>query len=160
MKQKTFQIAFPAILVIVMAAFLSSIFFAVADPCFAVSAPKKSSAANGISAVDHTKARIKELQDALKITKAQEELWNKLTQVMLENAGDMDIVTKDRAANAKTMNAVEHLKFHSQITQAHLDQLKKFMPHFEAFYAGLSDEQKKSADTIFREGRHEEHKQK
>jgi hypothetical protein len=50
------------------------------------------------------------------------------------------------------MNAVEHMKFHSQITEAHSDQLKKFIPPFEALYSSMSDEQKKSTDTIFRTG--------
>jgi hypothetical protein len=72
----------------------------------------------------------------------------------------MDALTKDRAETSKTMNAVEHMKFHSQVTEAQLNQQKKFIPPFEALYAGMSDEQKKSTDTIFREGRHEKHKKK
>ena len=68
--------------------------------------------------------------------------------------------TKERAESTKTMNAVEHMKFHSQITEAHLDQLKKFIPPFEAFYASMSDEQKKSTDTIFRTGKYGKHKRK
>ncbi len=60
----------------------------------------------------------------------------------------------------KTMNAVEHMKFHSEITEAHLDQLNKLIPPFEAFYASMSDEQKKITDTIFRTGKHGKHKRK
>ena len=95
---------------------------------------------------------------ALKITEAQEELWNNLTQVMRENAKDMDALTKDNAEKIKTMNAVEHIKFHSQITEAQLAQQKKFIPAFEALYASMSDEQKKITDTIFRTGKHGKHK--
>ena len=152
MKQKAYQVAFPATLVVVMVAFLSTIFFANANLSYAASAKKKSSAVARTSAVEHTEAQIKQLQGTLKITEAQKELWNNLTQVMRENAKDMDVLTKARAENAKTMNAVEHMKLHSQITEAHLDQLKKFIPPFEAFYASMSDEQKKSTDTIFRTG--------
>jgi hypothetical protein len=65
----------------------------------------------------------------------------------------MDALNKDRAENTKPMNAVEHMKFHSQITEAHLDQLKKLIPSFEALYASMSDEQKKTTDTIFRTGK-------
>jgi hypothetical protein len=79
---------------------------------------------------------------------------------MRENAKDMDALTKDRAENTKTMNAVEHMKFHYQITEAQLDQLKKFIPPFEAFYASMSDEQKKITDTIFRTGKFEKRKKK
>ena len=160
MKQKAYQVAFPVTLVVVMVAFLSTIFFANANLSFAASGKKKSSAVARTSAVEHTEAQIKQLQGALNITEAQKELWNNLTQVMRENAKDMDALTKDRAENTKTMNAVEHMKFHSQITEAHLDQLKKFIPPFEAFYASMSDEQKKITDTIFRTGKHGKPKRK
>jgi DNA-binding FadR family transcriptional regulator len=160
MNQKAFQVAFPATLVVVMVAFLSIFFFANADNSFAASGKKKSSAVARTTAVEHTEAQIKELQDALKITDAQEVLWNNLTLVMRENAKEMDALTKDRAESSKTMNAVEHMKFHSQITEAHLNQMKKFLPPFEALYASMSDEQKKSTDTIFRTGKHEKHKRK
>jgi hypothetical protein len=156
MKRKAYQVAIPITLVVVMVAFLSAIFFANANLSFAASVKKKSSAVARTSAVDHTEAQIKQLQGALKITEAQKELWNNLTQVMRENAKDMDAfttaLTKERAESTKTMNAVEHMKFHSQITEAHSDQLKKFIPPFEAFYSSMSDEQKKSTDTIFRTG--------
>ena len=152
MKQKAYQIAFPITLVVMMVAFLSTVFFVNANLSFAAAGKKKSSAVVRTSAVQHTEAQIKQLQGALNITDVQKELWNNLTQVMRENAKDMDALTKDRAENTKTMNAVEHMKFHSQITEAYLDQTKKFLPPFEAFYASMSDEQKKSTDTIFRTG--------
>jgi hypothetical protein len=161
MKRKDYQVVFPVALVAVMVAFLSTIFLANANLSFAAdSGQKKSPAVARPSAVEQTEARIKQLQDELKITKAQEVLWNNMTQVMRENAKDMDALTKDMAKNAKTMNAVEHMKFHRQITEAHLDQLKKLIPPFEAFYASLSDEQKKITDTIFRTGKCEKPKPK
>jgi hypothetical protein len=152
MKHKAYQVAFSATLVVVMVAFLSGIFFANADLSFAASGKKRSSAVAETSAVNYTEARIKQLQGALNITEAQEELWNNLTKVMRENAKDMDALTKENAENTKTMNAVEHMKLHSKITEAHLDQLKKFIPPFEALYGSMSDEQKKSTDKIFRTG--------
>ena len=158
MNQKAYQVVFPAALVVVMAAFLSAIFFASATPSFAATATKKPASVARTTAVEHTQAQIKQLQDALKITEAQQVSWNNLTQVMLENAKEMDALTRDRAENIKTMNAVEYMKFHSQITEARLGQQKKLIPTFETFYAGLSDEQKKSTDTIFRTGKHGKHK--
>jgi hypothetical protein len=152
MKRKNCQVAFPTALVVAMVAVLSTIFFASANLSFAESVKTKSPAVAVTSAVEHTEAQIKQLQDALNMTEAQKELWNNLTQVMRENAKDMAALTRDRAENEKTMNAVEHMKFHGQITAAHLDQLNKFIPPFEAFYASMSDEQKKTTDTIFRTG--------
>lgn len=152
MKQKANQVAIPVTLVIVMVAFLSTLFFVNANLSFAAAGKKKASAVARTSAVEHTEAQIKQLQGALNITEPQKELWNHLTQVMRENAKGMDALIKDRAENAKTMNALEHMKFHSQLTEAYLDQQKKFLPPFEALYSSMSDEQKKSTDTIFRTG--------
>jgi hypothetical protein len=160
MKQKAYLVAFPVTLVVVMVAFLSTIFFASTNVSFAASAKKKSPAVVRMSADDYTEAQIKQLQGALKITADQEELWNNLTAVMRENAKDMDALTKERAENTKNMNAVEHMKFHSETTKAHLDQLEKLIPPFEAFYDSMSDEQKKITDTIFRTGKHGKQKRK
>jgi hypothetical protein len=160
MKRKAYQVAFPATLIVVMVAFLSTIFFVNANLSFAASDKKKSSAVARTSAVDYTEAQIKQLEGSLNITEAQKELWNNLTQVMRENAKDMDALTKERAEKTKPMNAVEHLKFHSQISEAHLDQLNKLIPPFEAFYASMSDEQKKITDAIFRTGKYGKHKRK
>jgi len=72
----------------------------------------------------------------------------------------MDALTRERAENANTMNSVEHMKFHSQITEAHLGHMKKLIPPFEVFYDSMSDEQKKITDTIFRTGKHGKSKRK
>jgi hypothetical protein len=58
------------------------------------------------------------------------------------------------------VNAVERMKFHSQITEAHLSHLKKFIPPFEALYTSMSDEQKKTADTLFKKGKNRKNKRK
>ncbi len=131
MKRKAYQVAFPVTLVVVMVAFLSTIFFANANLSFAASDKKKSSAVARTSAVEHTEAQIKQLQGALNITKAQEELWNNLTKVMRENAKDMDaFFTKARAEKTETRNAVEQMKFHSQITESPIRSTEEVHPAF------------------------------
>ena len=87
-------------------------------------------------------------------------MWNNLTVVMRENAKGVDALRKDRDENRTTLNAVERMKLHSQITETHLNQLKKFIPVFEAFYNSLSDEQKKSVDEIFSTGKYRKTKRK
>ena len=154
MNQKVYQGVFPAKVVVVLVTFLAAIFFANPNPSFAASSKKKTSAVARTSAVEYTETQIKQLHGSLKVTKDQEELWNNLTQVMRENAKEMDALSKDRAENTKGMNAVEHLQFHSRITEAHLNQQKKLIPTFEAFYISLSDEQKKIVDTIFMTGKY------
>jgi biopolymer transport protein ExbB/TolQ len=158
MKRKFYQVAFPASLVVVLVAFFSIIFLTNANQSFAATAKKKAPAAARTSAVDRTEDRIKQLQGALKITEEQEVLWNSMTQVMRENAKEMDALTKDKAESSKTMNAVEHMKLHSQITEVQLNHQKKFIPPFEALYAGMSDEQKKITDILFRTGKHGKYK--
>jgi hypothetical protein len=72
----------------------------------------------------------------------------------------MDALSKERAENTNTMNSVERMKLHSQITETHLDQLEKLIPPFEAFYDSMSDQQKNITDIIFRTGKHGKSKRK
>jgi hypothetical protein len=160
MKRKAYQIVFSVTLVLVMVGFLSAIFFANPNSSFAASGKKKSQVVAGISAVEHIEAQIKQLQGTLNITEDQQKLWDKLVQVMRENAQEMDALTKNMAENTKTMNALEHMKFHSQITEAHLAQLKKLIPPFEAFYNSMSDQQKNITDMVFRTGKYGKSKRK
>jgi hypothetical protein len=159
MKEKANQVVFPATLIVVMVVFLAANFFANVNLSFAAEGSKKVSAiASRTSSVEHTEAQIKQLQGALNITAAQQELWNNLTQAMRENAKDMEAIREERAKDAKAMDAVEHMKFHRQITETHLAQLNKLIPPFEAFYDSMSDEQKKTTDTIFQTGKYGKHK--
>jgi phage protein D len=164
MKQKTHQAVVPVRFVVVMVAFLAAILFVNANLSFAASVKKKSPAVVRTSAVEYTEAQIKQLQGALNITEAQKDLWNNLTQAMRENAKEMDAFSdaraKERAESTKTMNAVERLKFHSQITKTQLDQLEKLIPPFEALYSSMSDQQKNITDMVFQTGRHGKSKRK
>lgn len=160
MKRRFLQIFSPATVVVAMVAFLSTAFLATANTSFAATAKKKAPAVTRTSAVEHTEARIVELQGALKITQDQEPLWSNLTLVMRDNAKSMDALTKDRAENKKTMNTVEFMKYQSQITEARSEQMKRLIPPFEALYTSLSDEQKTIMDALFRTGKHGKHRMK
>lgn len=155
MKQRIYQFVFPAALAVVMMVVVSTLVLGNATPSFAA-AKKKSVTVT--SAVERSEAHIKQLQDALKITEAQQELWANLTKVMRENAQELDLFAKDRVEKSKTMNSVERFKLHCQFTETHLEQMKKFIPPFEALYSVMSDEQKKTTDTLFRTGRHGKHR--
>ena len=159
MKQKVYRVVFPVTLVVVLAVLVAAILFIHANYTFAAD-KKKLPEITRISAVEYTEARIKEIERSLKITEAQQALWNDLTAVMRENAQDMDNLSQERAEGNKPMNAVEHMKFHMQVTEAHLAQLKKLIVPFEAFYGSLSDEQQSTIDTIFRTGKYENRKKK
>ena len=113
-----------------------------------------------VSKTDRVEARIKDLHTKLKITPAQEGLWNNVTQVMRDNAKTMDALINARAEKASTMTAVEDFKSYAEITETHAEGLKKFIEVFEPFYASMSDAQKKNADTLFRHHGHKKSKAK
>ena len=104
--------------------------------------------------------RIKTLHTALKITPEQEELWNNVTQVMRDNAKTMDALVAARSEKAGTMSAVDDLKSYGEIAEAHANGIKNFTSVFEPLYAGMSDAQKKSSDTLFRHHGHMKSKAK
>jgi len=103
---------------------------------------------------ERAELRIKDMHTRLKITPAQEAQWAKVAQVMSENAKSMDALTQARADNAKAMSAVDDLKSYAAIADAHAEELKKLTPVFAALYDGMTDAQKKEADTLFRHGGH------
>ena len=143
--QFTYPTAF-AVAVVVLA------FVVLASPGFsrAASSEPGMATAGKVSKTDRVEARIKELHTKLRITPAQKDLWNNVTQVMRDNAQTMEALTKARAAQAKTMTAVEDLNSYSEIAEAHAAGLKKFVPVFQTLYASMSDAQKAQADTLFR----------
>ena len=100
------------------------------------------------SAADSVDARIKDLHSKLKITAAQDEQWNKVAQVMRDNAAAMEpLITARKEKGA--MNAVDDLKSYSEIQDAHAAGLKNFIAAFEPLYSGMSGDQKKLADNVF-----------
>jgi hypothetical protein len=109
---------------------------------------------------DRAEQRITRMHTMLKITPTQEEQWAKVAETMRDSAKTMDNLTQARMDHAKTMTAVDDLKSYGEITDAHADGLKKLTPVFATLYAGMSDTQKKEADTLFRHGdpQHGDHK--
>jgi lipopolysaccharide export LptBFGC system permease protein LptF len=157
MKQSIYQAVVPVARIAVVVAFFSAIFLVQTQPACAATAKNKS-APSSKSAVERTEERIKVLQAALKITEPQEIVWNNLAQAMRDNAKEMDAFAKESAERSKSMNSVDRMKYHSQITEVQLAQQKRFIPPFESFYTSLTDEQKKITDTIFQTGKHGKHR--
>ncbi len=137
-----------AVVTVVSAIFLANIVTVPVNPVYAASEVQTATAKT--AGEDRIEKHIKKLHADLKITPAQEAQWSNVAQVMRENHKEMEALTTARAKNEKTMTAVEDLKSYSEIIDAHAAALKKFIPTFEALYAGMSDEQKKNADKIFR----------
>jgi periplasmic protein CpxP/Spy len=135
------------------AAIITALFFCMtiilASPLMSKAESGTPAAKPKASKVDRTEARIIELHSKLKITEAQEEQWNKVAQVMRENAVIMETLIQERKEKANTLNAVDDLKSYAKVTDAHAAGMNKFIAAFEPLYASMSDEQKKTADAIF-----------
>jgi len=82
-------------------------------------------------------AHIRDLHKKLRITDAQKAQWDALSQVMRDNARKMADLEKQRAADAKSMTAVDVVKSYSEVIDAHEDGMKKFIPAFEDLYKGI-----------------------
>jgi len=145
MKRIACQFTYPTTIAVAAAVLFAFIVLAGASPSHAAGA----TTAGTVSKTDRVDARIKELHTKLKITPAQEGLWDNVTQVMRDNAKTMEALINARTEKAGTMNAVDDLKSYSEIAEAHADGLKKFLPVFEPLYASMSDAQRKDADTLF-----------
>jgi hypothetical protein len=149
MKKIACHFTYPTALA-VAAVLLAFIVLASPNPSCAASPDAGLKAAAGTSAkTDRVEARIKELYTKLKITPAQQELWNNVAQAMRDNAKTMEDLIKARVEKEGTMTAVEDLQSYGEIAQAHADGIKTFIPIFEPLYASMSDAQKKDADRLF-----------
>jgi protein CpxP len=149
MERNNHQFTFAAARALAAAALVAAIAFA-PGAAFSAQAPGK----------DRVEARIESMHAKLKITAAQEEQWAKVIQVMRENEQAIEPLIKARAANAKTMTAVDELKSYGEITDVHASGIKKFTPVFAALYDSMSDAQKKQADILFRPRDHRQAKKK
>ena len=143
------QFAIPTVHAVAAAVLLAFFVLAGATPSLAASHEPGMMKAGKASKTERVEVRIKEIYAKLKITPAQEGLWDNVTRIMRENAVTMEALIKERTEKAGARNAVEDLKSYSAIAEAHADGLKKFIPAFEPLYASMSDAQKKDADTLF-----------
>ena len=99
MKRIARQFTYPTALAVAVV-LLAFMVLASPSPSRAASPEPGLATAGKASKVDRVEARIKELHTKLKITPAQEELWNNVTQVMRDNAKTMEALIKARIEKA------------------------------------------------------------
>ena len=99
--------------------------------------------------------RIKTLHRELRITPEQEQAWNNVAQAMRDNAKTMEDLQRQQADSERTATAPDMINAFGKTTDAHADAIKKFAAAFQPLYDGMSDAQKKAADTVFRSRVHE-----
>jgi len=131
---------------------LASPLFAASTEKLAPASSQQAMAAPGAAPAEilAVEARIKDLHKKLHITDAQKPQWDALTTVMRNNAQVMVDLQKQRTADAQTQSAVDVVKSYQSVIEAHEVGMQKFVPPFEALYNSMSDAQKKTADSLFR----------
>ena len=131
------------------AAAIGAIFAATALTTAPLLAAQAAAPATG---ADRVETRISEMHATLKITANQEDKWSQVAQVMRDTEKTIEPLVKNRQANSKTMNAIDDLKSYSEISRAHAQGAENLTTAFEPLYAAMTDDQKKEADTLFRNG--------
>lgn len=107
-----------------------------------------------MSDADRVEHRITSLHDMLKITPAEEDQWKPVADVMRENAKTLRELHEAKMAKVDTQTAIDDLASYREIAEAHYQAAKRMEETFGTFYATLSPDQKKLADTVFREHKH------
>jgi periplasmic protein CpxP/Spy len=125
-----------------------------APPADADTAPQKSPAASAPSPRDKmlqmVDRRIADLHAKLHITAAEEPQWGGFADVMRANARRMDDKVAERAGRFRTLNAVDNMRSYAGITQVHAENMQKLVPAFAGLYDSLSEQQKHTADEVWR----------
>jgi protein CpxP len=148
MKNSVRNIAMPALLTLAMfAAPIWAHAQAAADQTSTAAPAAKSHAQKRQDMVEQ---RIAELHTQLAITDQQSKQWDAFAQTMRDNAQKTSQAFKDRAQKLATMNADDAMKSYSDLAQLHAQNMQKLSSAMSDLYASLSDEQKQTADSLYR----------
>ena len=96
----------------------------------------------------HVEGRIAFLKAELKVTDAQQPLWNAVAEAIRSNVKDMAGMPHGMAMMGGSATLPEKLAAHEKMMAAHLDGLRRVRTAFEPLYAALSADQKKTADAL------------
>ena len=94
--------------------------------------------------------RISDLHSRLHITADQSPQWDKFAEIMRQNATEMDQSNQQRAEKLASMSAVDNMQSFAQLEQQRAQAMQRLVPAFQALYATLSEQQKATADQLFR----------
>ena len=82
---------------------------------------------------------------------AQMPQWNAFAQAMRENATNTDTLFRERAKTVGGMTALDNMKSYAQIARSYADNTEALAQAFAPLYGVLSDQQKQTINTLFRE---------
>jgi hypothetical protein len=99
----------------------------------------------------HIDGRLAYVKAELKITEAQEQLWNTYAVAARDNTNTMlaRCSTMMSRQSGSTVNLPDQLDQNEQVMVAHLDAMCAMSKALKPLYAALSDDQKKTADQLF-----------
>ena len=99
----------------------------------------------------HIDGRLAYIKAELKITQAEEPLWNTYAAAARDNANSMGAhcTTMMSQRGASTVSLPDRLDQHEQFMAAQLEAVRAMNKALKPLYASLSDEQKKAADQMF-----------
>lgn len=100
---------------------------------------------------DQLETHIATLHQQLGITTAQDSAWNAFAQVMRDNAARFHDTIEQRRAKLATMSAPDNMQSYADLITQRAQDLQSLNMAFRTLYNGLSDTQKKTADTLFRQ---------
>jgi periplasmic protein CpxP/Spy len=95
-------------------------------------------------------SQIADLQKKMRITTAQQPLFDAFAQVMRQNAQALDAAMRQQEQKGWT-TAVDDLRASAQLAEAEAEGLKRLLPAFQSLYDSLPDPQKRLADTAMRQ---------
>ena len=113
----------------------------------AITAPKPAGGRQMEARVDQ---RIEQMHRRLKITPEQQTAWDAFAQAMRRGAASTEQAYRQRSGSVETITAPENLHNFAEIEQARAQNVQTLATSFDALYGNLSDEQKKTADAMFR----------
>ena len=98
----------------------------------------------------HVEGRLAYIKAELKVTDAQEPLWNAYSAAARDNAKAMNArCTTMMGKPASQANLPDRLDQNEQLMEAQLDAMRGMNKALKPLYAALSDSQKKTADQLF-----------
>jgi hypothetical protein len=100
--------------------------------------------------VDDAETRIKTLHRELKITPEQEQAWNAVAQQIRDNAKQRADAYAQQTASEKTATAPDMINAYAKTVDTQADAAHKFSEVFQPLYDSMSEQQKKTADAVFR----------
>lgn len=140
--------------------------FAGAAPAFAQAAPTSTGTPapdrtqheHRWSATRHIEGRIAFMKAELKVTPQQEDQWNKVAQVLRDNARETDATMAQlRGQPGQPKSAVDRLTAHGRFAALKAKQTDRLLAAFQPLYQSLSPDQKQAADHLFSPHHHHKH---